>query len=643
MPSEFSGSARWGRRGARFSRTAAAMLPLLALAACGGGDGQPSENDVDVAAGGKLSGGRPVFGPPAGMKLFQENCASCHTEKGTNIGGRMALSTTALSALPPERIFDAMLTGKMKDQAAALSRAEKRQVAEFISRRPIVDAAGTGVSAMTNRCKANPAFTMAGNGWNGWSPAGTGNARFQSAAAAGLSAADVPKLKLKWAFGIPQGASSYSQPTVAGGRLFFASDNGNVYSIDAETGCAFWSFAADGGVRSAPIVQPIKGHAKDSHAVYFATGGGNVFAVGARTGELLWKTNPGLERNGITGSPAFADGRLYVPFVGSETMAGADPKYPCCKSRGAVVSIDANTGKVFWSAATIQEPIVSRGKNEIGTPLWGPAGAGVWNSPTVDLKRGVIYVGTGNGFTEPAAKTSDSILAIDIKSGKIRWHHQEIRDDAFVLGCPDTSPKGKHCPSKLGPDWDFGGSSIILKTLPNGKDILIGAGKAGVAIAVDPDKQGKLIWRTKLWKDVAPTEDGLVVFGGAADNDYVYYPLQRAGGGLTALNLVTGKHVWTAALKGDGRGQVGPASVIPGVIFTGGWDGIYNAVDKKGRILWRFDTKRAFKTVNGIEAKGGSIGSVGATVVNGTVYMASGYIGMQQGTPGNVILAFSAK
>jgi len=610
----------------------------LALLGCGvSSDAQTS--GAEVAPGGELSGGRPVFGPPPGMQLFQANCAACHTEQGMEIGGRVAPSLATLRSLPPERIFDSMVTGKMKEQAAALDRSQMKQVAEFMGGRAMVDADGTDVKTMSNRCRSNPAFALTGKGWNGWSPQAD-NARFQPAA--GITARDVPALKLKWAFGVPQGASLFSQPAAAGGRLFFGGDNGTVYSIDADTGCAYWSFHGDGGIRTSPVVLPVTGQ-KEKFAVIFASQAGNVYAVGAQTGALLWKTKPTDEPHGLTGSIAAWDGRVYVPFTGTETMAGANPNYECCKSRGGVAAIDASTGKTIWFASSIQEPIVSRGKNQLGVAMWGPSGASVWNTPTIDPKRKLIYFGTGNSFNEPAAATSDSIVAVDMATGKIRWHHQEIRGDAFALGCPDTSPKGNHCPEKLGPDWDFGGASVILKTLPNGKDILVASGKHGIAVAVDPDQDGKLIWRTKLYGDTPPTADGLVIFGGGADDRHVYYPLQRPGGGLTALDLTTGKPTWTTPMNADGRGQIGPASVIPGMVFTGGWDGVLRAVDTRGKLVWSFDTKREFQTINGIAGKGGSLGQAGPVIAGGKLFVASGYIGMQNGSAGNVILAFSAE
>ncbi|HVW71165.1 MAG TPA: PQQ-binding-like beta-propeller repeat protein, partial [Steroidobacteraceae bacterium] len=621
---------------------ASVLWPLAAASQATASQGTASQAAASQAAGPQLSGGHPKFAPPPGLGVFNDTCAACHATEARRIGDRLAPAVSTLQQLPPERIYDALVSGKMREQAASLSDAQKRDVAAFLAGRAMVDVAGTDIGSMSGRCASNPPMSdpSAAASWRGWGN-GARNGRYQNAAAAGLTASQVPRLKVKWAFGLPEGASTYSQPTVASGRVFFASDNAAVYSVDAKTGCSYWSFHADTGVRSAPIVAPIKGHGAAKYAVYVASTRGAVFAIDAQNGKLLWKTQPGDPRDGITGSPAYYDGRLYVPFVGSETLAGSNPKYECCKTRGALVALDADSGKTVWKTETIAEKLQSRGKNDLGTPLWGPAGASVWNTPTIDTKRRLVYIGTGNGYTAPAASTTDSILALDLATGRIVWHHQEFTDDAFILGCQATNPAGGNCPAKLGSDWDFGGAAMILRTLPDGRDLVIGAGKGGVAVAVDPDKQGAVVWRTKLYADQPPTADGLVVFGGAADATNVYYPLQRPGGGLTALRIATGERAWTADVQADGRGQSAPATVIPGVIFTGGWDGVLRAVSTEGRVIWRFDTKRSFDTVNGVPARGGSLGATAPVLVDGLLLVGSGYIGTQNGTPGNVILALA--
>jgi polyvinyl alcohol dehydrogenase (cytochrome) len=189
--------------------------------------------------------------------------------------------------------------------------------------------------------------------------------------------------------------------------------------------------------------------------------------------------------------------------------------------------------------------------------LWGPSGASVWNTPTIDAKRKRVYVGTGNSYGPLAAETSDSILALNMEDGKLIWSHREFHGDSFMVGCRDTNAAGGNCPEKLGPDWDFGGSSVILQRLSDSRDVLLAAGKGGIALALDPDNNGKVLWRTQLWEGTPPKADGLVVFGGTADGKRVYYPLQRPRGGVKALEIENGKVDWTADIKADARGQIG--------------------------------------------------------------------------------------
>jgi polyvinyl alcohol dehydrogenase (cytochrome) len=495
------------------------------------------------------------------------------------------------------------------------------------------------ISKMTNHCAANPALgeLNAPPAWSGWG--GATNARFQTEAAAGLKAADVPKLKLKWAFGLPGASNSYSTPTVAFGRVFVGADDGTVYSLDAKTGCVYWGFHSDMFGRFAPIAAPISGYAGTRYAIFFVTRSTTAFAIDAHDGHLLWKNQVRDGLNNLSATSAYYDGRLYVPLSGVETLIGANLDYECCKSRGTVAALDANTGKVVWRAQSIQEPLRQLGENSKGKQMWGPAGASVWNTPTIDAKRKLIYVGTGNSFGKVAAETSDSIIALRMEDGKMMWHHQEFSGDSFMNSCRATNAADSNCPDKLGPDYDFGGSSAILQTV-NGRDILLAAGKGGVAIALDLEANGKLLWRTQLWETQAPPASGLVVWGGTADGKRVYYPLQQANGGLKALQLETGKVDWNADIKADRRGQASPASSIPGVVFTGGWDGILRAVDLAGNVIWTYNAAHEYQTVNGIPATGGSFGPAGAIIANGMLYTASGYTGIQGGTKGNVVLAF---
>jgi polyvinyl alcohol dehydrogenase (cytochrome) len=577
---------------------------------------------------------------PPGQALFEKNCANCHSaESGTP-------PRAALSAMSTEAIFDSLIKGKMKDVVTGMTSRERRTVAEFLAKRPLTDPAAGDVTKMTNRCASNPALGDVGTAaWSGWG--GANNARFQTERAAGLKAADVPKLKLKWAFGLPAGSNMYSQPAVAFGRVFAGGDDGVVYSMDAKSGCVYWAFRSDAFGRFAPIAAPVKGYPGTRYAIFFVTRSTTAYAIDAHDGKLLWKTLVKDGLNNLSASAAWHDGRLYVPMSGTETLTGANLDYECCKSRGAVAALDANTGKVLWRTQSIPEPLLAIGENSHGKQMFGPAGTSIWNTPTVDAKRKLIYVGTGNSFGRIAAETSDSILALRMEDGKLMWHHQEFAGDSFMNGCKATNASDTNCPEKLGPDYDFGGSSAILQTV-NGKDVLVAAGKGGVAIGLDPNANGKLLWRTQLWETQAPSASGLVVWGGTADGQRVYYPLQQAGGGLKALQLETGKLDWNAPIQADRRGQAGPASSIPGVVFTGGWDGILRAVDSStretaGKVIWTYDANKDYETVNGVIANGGSFGSAGPVIAGGMLYVSSGYTGIMGGSQGNVVLAFAVE
>jgi polyvinyl alcohol dehydrogenase (cytochrome) len=579
-----------------------------------------------------------------GQPIFQENCAGCHAAAGVTIAGRTTPSVVTLQEFTPERVYEAITAGKMQAQAAQLSDVQKRQIAEWLGGRPMGSAERRGLGAMTNRCTSNPPFAPgSGPSWNGWGRS-TDNARFQSAAAARLDALSVPKLTLKWAFGVPDAVEMYSQPSLVGGRVFVSSDNATVYSIDATTGCVYWASPVDASVRTAPIVAPIKGYGTTRDAVYVADGLSRVYGLDAQTGTVLWKTRASDHpRAKLTGSPTYYDGRLYVPVSSMETTGGAVLSYECCTGRGHVVAIDSNTGSVLWRSYMIPEEPKPRGKNKQGITLWGPSGAAVWNSPTIDPKRHRVYVGTGNAYTYPAAETTDSIVALDMDTGRIVWHYQDVQGDAFLGSCGPRFEEGSNCPDKLGPDWDFGGASLILRTLPNGRDILVGASKGGIVAAVDPDKNGQVVWRTNL-AEQPPNASGLIVFGGAADDNAIYVPLQRPGGGLAAVRLSDGARLWTAPVGADRRGQSAAATAIPGVVFTGSWDGVLRAyATKDGQLLWQHNSAQSYQTVNGVSGKGGSLAAPGPVVAGGMLFVTSGYVGVQNGTPGNVLLAFAGQ
>jgi polyvinyl alcohol dehydrogenase (cytochrome) len=578
---------------------------------------------------------QPPKPPPNIFVLVDQACSPCH-ERGSAGHGP---DRSALRKMAPEALYKTLSTHK---PAAGLSDREKRSIASFLGGRPLNIAQTGDAKVMPNHCPGNPPIgdLSAAPVWNGWG-VDIMNTRFQPAKGAALSPDQTRKLKLKWAFGLPGATAVNSQPTLAAGRVYIAVETGYVYALDAATGCVYWSFLAEAGMRSAITIATLPGSTK--HALYFGDTKANAYALDASNGELIWKVSVDdhpVAR--ITGAPQLYQGRLYVPVASLEDPTGARPNYPCCTFRGSVVALDAGTGRQIWKTHTIlPEPAPSR-KTSKGVQLWTGAGAGVWSAPTIDVQRRAVYVGTGNGFTEPAPKTTDAIVAMDLDSGKTLWSVQDLGNDAFVEEC---TPGNENCPKTVGPDYDFG-SSPMLKSLPNGRRILVAGQKSGDVWAHDPDHNGAVVWKTHL-ADAPPSIAGQIVWGGAVDDQNAYFGLNS--GGVAALGLKDGTRKWFAPLtpppdRTKYHGEDAALAAIPGVVFSGGWDGHLRALSAEtGQILWDFDMAREFKTVNGIAAKGGSMSTAGPTIAGGMLFVGSGYIsnGVENGMPGNVLLAFS--
>lgn len=571
---------------------------------------------------------------PDGGALFEEHCAACHL--GDVVPRALAIDN--MRAMAPAAIVGSLTDGVMQQQGAELSPEERRAVAEFISGRSVAADAGPGVGACVPSTADWPGLD-GGAQWNGWG-VDVRNARFQPAEHAGLAAGDVPRLRLKWTFGYADVASAQSQPTVVGGRLFVASVNGEVFALDARTGCTHWTFAAQSGVRSAMTVARLM---DGRHALLFGDFNANVYALDAATGTEIWRQDvddhPGAR---ITGAPVLHEDRLYVPVSSLEEVLAADPEYACCTFRGSVVALDPATGDVAWKTYTINDAPEPRGRNPEGDFLMGPSGAAVWSAPTVDAERGVLYAATGNAYTEPAAATSNSIIALDLDTGEVRWVNQFTPDDAFILNCGGDNP---NCPEEAGPDFDFGASPVLV-TMSDGRDLLVVGQKSGVGFGLDPDRDGAVAWRYQVGPGSAL---GGIEWGFAVDAEKAYFAnsglLTPEQGGLAAIRLRTGELVWYAEphapiCDGCSPALLAAITVIPNVVFSGAMDGLFRAYDAdNGSVLWEFDTNGDHDTVNGVPASGGSINGPGPVVVDGMVYVNSGYAAFG-GRPGNVLLAF---
>lgn len=572
-------------------------------------------------------------------QLYSQYCAKCHeSHEGTShISDRRVLGQMA-----PESIYEALVTGRMAGAAKGLSDSQKRELAEYLSGRPLGTGTSGDASKMKNHCAAEPLGNpFSGPMWNGWG-ADLTNARFQPAASAGLTAQDLPHLRLKWAFGFPNAGAAWGQPTVVGGRVYVGSQNGFVYALSAASGCVYWSFRANGGVRSAITMgPPIKGSSPAQYPLYFGDVKANVYSIDAASGKLLWTRladpNPSAR---ITAAPQLHDERLYVPVASWEATARG-PDYECCKFRGSVVAYDANTGEEIWKAYTIRDEPRPTKKTANGVQQWGPSGGGVWGSPTIDVKRNVIYVGTGDAYTSPAVDTVDAVLAFDLTTGKLLWSHQLSEGDVG-----DTANA---------PDFDIG-ASVILRKLPKDREALIVSQKSGVIYALDPDNRGTQLWAHRTGEG---SRRGGTMWGSAADDKIVYVPNvdtqlgPKKAGGLYALRLDTGEEVWhvmppvpACEVKDEAcaPGQSAAVTLIPGAVFSGSTNGVMRAYSTAdGQVLWQSSARgERLPTVNGVEASGGSLNGPGPTVVGGMVFMNSGY-GLNGGTPGNVLLAFGVE
>jgi polyvinyl alcohol dehydrogenase (cytochrome) len=590
-----------------------------------------------------------------GINLFSSHCTQCHGV----VPVERAPTEATIRAMTPERIYEAITTGSMKANAANLTDDERRLLAEFMGgRRLDKDDAGDAKN-MPNQCASHPPVAdLNAPLWNGWGD--LSNTRFASANNAGLTAGKVSRLKLKWAFGFPGATAMYGE-TVVDGRVFVSSNAGYVYALDAASGCVQWSYRSTAVVRSGITIGPLK-PGSSRLAAFFGDIRGFAYALDASTGQLIWRSpadNHPLAR--VVGNPRLYEGRLYVPLASLEEDESRSPQHICCTFRGAVTAFDSETGKQIWKSYTIsQEPKVIK-RNSAGVDYMGPSGSGVWTSPIIDTKRRALYFGTGNSFSEPAL-TSDSIMAMDLDTGRILWWQQATKNDVWHGGCVQTVPgrtppnfggRGRgnqppyppdNCVEKTGPDWDYS-ASPNLATMPDGRTVIIASPKQAVVRALDPDQKGATIWEQDIARGIGGGA-GETVFGGAIDGRSAYFGLQL-GNGLVALDLATGVEKWFRPLQvpdamSQHKGIVAAVALIPGVLFAAGMDGILRAVSPSdGSPIWEFNTAQEFETVNKVHAKGGSIGAAGPAIANGMVFVGSGYVGFQNGVPGNVLLAFA--
>jgi polyvinyl alcohol dehydrogenase (cytochrome) len=586
----------------------------------------------------------PLLAAPSGEAVFRQRCASCHDSGDPRIPRRDDLKKLTVATITRTLDF-----GLMASIASPMRRDERDAVAAFLG----IPGGNTGPAAKAFCADRNVAIDDHATAvWNGWSPALT-NTRYQTADIAGLSIAQVPRLKLKWAYGYDGDVVAFSQPTVIGRYLFVGSAGGLVQALRLDSGCVAWTYQATAGVRAAIRVAPLG----SKHSLLFGDQAGWFYSLEAETGRLLWKKRPEIHESvRLTASPVAYNDLVYVPVSSWEENRPTDSAYPCCTFRGSIVAYRIKDGTQVWKTYTIRDkPKVTR-KNQVGAEQWGPSGASVWSAPTIDPKRGLMYVTTGDNFSEPSTEMSDSVLALELNTGRIVWAKQTTPGDIWTSGCSSKN-------TCRGPDFDYG-SSALLEKLNDGRDVLLAGQKSGVVYALDPEKKGAILWQVRVGQGGI---NGGVQWGMASDGQNVYAatsdiargaaskdpldprpaPLDsQRGGGLTALRIGTGEKVWyTPPVACGSRPNCSPAqaaavTAIPGVVFSGSLDGHLRAYSaEEGKVLWDFDTVRQYETVNGVRASGGALNGPGAVVVGGMLFVNSGY-GRNGVMAGNVLLAF---
>ncbi len=590
------------------------ILALALLAACGRGEGTGDRDQ------------RPA--PPTAAALYKQHCASCHGS------GAILPYDDGFKRMRPEAVVAAM-RGIMAEQAKGLDDGQRIAVAEYLTGRRLGDAAPQTAPVTCAEWQNRLDFNR---------PPGM---------AARLSAAEAPRLAVKWAFAFPGATRALARPAVAGGAVFVGGEDGTVLALDEHGGCVRWRFQADAEVRSGIAVTPWQaGDTAAAPLVYFGDYAGNAYALDAQTGRLVWKEEIDPHPKAIiAGAPVLHEGRLYVPVASTEWIAAADPDYGCCSFRGSVAALDAATGARLWQSWAIEADARLTGDtNAAGTPTWTPGGAPVWSSPVVDAGRKRLYMATGAATTSPASPASDAVIALDLETGNPVWRYQATKGDAWTLAC--IMEDKTNCPAENGPAFDFTAPPLLLRT-GDGKDMVVAGQKSGYVHAVDADS-GQLIWRARIgrggfaggvhWSMAA---SGEALYVPVADTEFAGQAKGRGQPGLFALDTATGAPLWSSPNADTcplvrkpacDAGLSAAAATFPGGVLAGGYDGQLRAYDAAtGQVIWSLDTTADVTAVNGETVRGGSIEGGGPVVYGNRVFVTSGslYGGRM---PGNVLM-----
>ncbi len=570
--------------------------------------------------------------------LYEAKCAVCHSSPTDR-----APSREALKGYNPNAIYHALTQGIMRTQGAMLSEDQKIAIAEYLT-----DASYNRDRVEQFTACSEPIgeldLSKAG-AWNGWGVTENGQ-RFQPESS--INSSNLAELEVAWSFGVEGASAARAQPAVVDGVMVVGSPSGQVYALDLETGCHYWTYAAIAEVRAAPTIVYVED--LDATVAIVADQSNRVYALDMRDGSKHWHADPDSNPWAVsTGAPVVHDNKVFVPVSSMEVAGAGDPNHVCCTFRGNVAALDLALGDVLWHSYLMDEPTVV-GKNAVGNDILAPSGAPIWGSATFDAKRNRVYVGSGQNYSRPTSDTSDSVIAFDADSGEMSWVLQTVAEDAFTMACT-LSAEHPNC-AKPGPDVDIG-APVLTASLSNGQDIVVAGTKGAEVLGLDPDNDGEVLWRVSVGRG-SPL--GGVHWGMAFVGDTLYVPVSDRipGGkgdprpGLHAIDMKTGDVLWYAAAESrcEGLGRScsdaysAPVTVVGDVVLAGSLNGYLFAHDRKtGEVIWEIDTKQVYETINNVPASGGAIDAAGPVVAGDYLIVNSGYAQFGQ-LAGNAMVVY---
>jgi polyvinyl alcohol dehydrogenase (cytochrome) len=563
-------------------------------------------------------------------EAFKSHCAQCHALVGME----------GYQRLTPKEFYTVLRRGQMQEPATGLDDGVLHALAQTYGN-PMAEAERPSNGGAVP-CSSSTPLAGSGANWPGFSPDPTNSRLLRQP----ISKADIQGARLKWTFAFPDTGFAHGADNpiaVANGRVYVGNLNHQMYALDAQSGCAVWTFEADTGIRSGATI--------DAGTVVFGDLRGNVYGVAEQTGALRWQRLADPQSFGrITGTPLATGGHVFVPVSYLQEIMGVAAKRSCCTANGTAVAFDTLTGKPVWQTYMIDQPLQYEGLTPAGARRFGPSGAVIFAPPTLDTGRQLVYVSTGNQTTGPAVAEADAVVALDAKTGAKRWVRSLAPEDAggkdiYNIACEEwADPSHAGCPPEhTGNAVDHADRDVSAPTMlvrrEDGKEVLIAGTKDGVLYALDPDADGKILWKLRLGKG---GELGGIEYGMAMDGKLVYAPTadvqvaaQTGDGALNAVDLMTGRRVWRTAIPSDAcrdkkeiycvSGIVSPPVVAGDAVIVGGMDGVLRAYDRQtGQVFWSYDAYREYAASNGRKGHGGGFGMGGVTIVGNMMYVASG-------------------